>query len=77
MSTGEKRNEASGGGWLRLWILLLGSYVCVKLAYDQLVLGYLDLRPSSLVQLLLLPTAQAGALLFVTRRARQSRGRPR
>jgi len=39
------------GGLLRLWTLLFVSYVCVKLSYDLLVMGYLDVRPRSLAEL--------------------------
>ncbi len=64
-------------GFASMWLLLTVSYVLVKVAYDQLVFGYLDVRAYSLLQLVILPAAQAVVFWGVTRRLRQSRGSDR
>ena len=65
------------GGLWRLWLLLVLSFVCVQLAYDLVVMGYVDLRVRALAQLVVVPSAQAGVFWLVTRRLRQGRGSPR
>ncbi len=65
------------GGFARLWVLLSFSFVLSKLAYGQLVFGYLDLRAGALAELIVLPTVQAAVFWLVTRRARQTRGKER
>lgn len=58
--------------FLRLWILMVFSYVILKLLFDLAGPGYADLRGRSLVQLVALPTGQAVIFWLVTRRTRKS-----
>ncbi len=57
--------------FLRLWFVLFFAYVGAKLIYDLLVPGWIDLRPAALVQMPLLPLAQAVVFWMVTRRRRR------
>lgn len=65
------------GGWgafLRLWLVMVFSYIPLKLLFDLLGGGYVDLREIALVQLVALPSAQAVVLWLITWRARTHRG---
>ena len=61
------------GGWgalLRLWLVMVFSYIPLKLLFDLLGGGYVDLREIALVQLVALPSAQTAVLWLITWRAR-------
>ena len=45
--------------FLRVWFLLTFSYVFLKLAFDIVVSGWIDLRRASLLQLIVLPLGQS------------------
>lgn len=62
--------RASWGAFLRLWVLLVFSYAPLKVLFDLVGSGYIDLRNAALVQLLALPSAQAVVFWLVTRRGR-------
>lgn len=64
------------GGWgafLRLWLVMVFSYIPLKLLFDLLGGGYIDLREIALVQLAALPSAQTVVLWLITWRARMRR----
>jgi hypothetical protein len=60
--------HAGWGAFLRLWVVLAFSFVTVKLLFDLLHPGYIDLRSSTLVQLVAVPTGQAVVYWLVARR---------
>jgi hypothetical protein len=64
------RGPASVAAFLRLWLLMVFSYVPLKVLYDLIGPGYIDLREVALVQLIALPTGQAIVFWLVTWRAR-------
>ena len=62
--------ENSGRSWsafLRLWFVLLLSYSTLKIVFNVLVAGYIDLRPVFLWELLALPFGQAIVFWLIKR----------
>jgi len=64
-------NVPSRWAFLRLWSLLFFSYFGVKFSFNLVMLGYIDLRPIALYELLLLPLGQSVVFWLVTRRSRR------
>jgi len=62
----------SWGAFVRLWVVLFFSYAILKLLFDLIAGGYLDLRGMSLVELVALPLGQAVVCWVVTRRGRMA-----
>ena len=56
----------------RLWVVLTFSYAMLKLLIDLLYPGYIDLRSSSLVQYIAIPTGQALVYWLVARGGRRA-----
>jgi len=65
------RPPAPWTAFLRLWFVLLFAYVGAKLTFDLLVSGWIDLRPVTLLQMPLIPLAQAAVFWVVTRGRRR------
>jgi hypothetical protein len=70
-------NVPTRWAFVRLWFLLFFSYFGVRLIFTLGVMGYIDLRPVALYELLLVPLGQAVVLWLVTRRGRQPTAPPR
>ena len=60
------------GAFLRLWIVMAFSFVSVKILFNLVVLGWVDLRPTAFKELLVLPLGQSIVFWFVTRRRRRA-----
>jgi len=56
-------------GFGRVWLLLGFSYVLLKLAFDLMVNGWIDLRGEALLELALVPLGQSAVFWLVTQRA--------
>lgn len=61
------------GAFLRLWVVMAFSFVSVKILFNLLVLGWVDLRLAAFEEWLVLPLGQAVVFWFVTRRSRPAR----
>jgi UPF0716 family protein affecting phage T7 exclusion len=61
--------------FLRLWFLVFLSYVTIKFAFNLVVMGWIDLRWTTLLELLCLPLGQTLVLWVVTRRVRRAQRR--
>jgi len=70
------RSAASWGAFLRLWVVIVFSYAPLKLIYDLVAGGYVDLRGASLAGLVVLPSAQTVVVWLITRRGRSQSGPP-
>lgn len=66
-SEGIGARRRPGAVFLRLWLLMTFSYVILTLVYDLVGPGYVDLRESSLLKLLVVPLGQAVVFWLVTR----------
>jgi len=55
-------------GFGRVWLLLGFSYVLLKLAFDLMVNGWIDLRGEALLELALVPLGQSAVFWLVTQR---------
>ncbi len=66
--------------FLRLWFLVFLSYAIIKFVFNLVVMGWIDLRWTALLELLCLPFGQTVVFWFVTRRVRRAQrdgeGRP-
>ena len=66
--TSEVRNSHSAvGRFLRLWLVLFFSYALLKVLFNLLLWGWIDLRPTALYELLFLPLGQTVVLWVVIR----------
>ena len=61
-------------GFLYLWFVLLFSYTLIKLAFQLLVLGYIEWRVAVLQELFWLPLGQSLVFWLITRRSRAPHG---
>jgi hypothetical protein len=68
MSGNGDRGAAS---FVRLWFVLFFSYVCLRVAYDLLLKGWLDLRPVALLDLLVVPLGQSLVVWSISRARRR------
>jgi hypothetical protein len=58
--------------FLRLWLLVFLSYSALKFIFNLLVMGWIDLRWTALLELLCLPLGQTLVFWVVTRRVRRA-----
>ncbi|MGD0948163.1 MAG: hypothetical protein ABSA52_12090 [Candidatus Binatia bacterium] len=58
--------------FLRLWFLVLLSYVTIKFVFNLVVMGWIDLRWTTLLEIVCLPLGQTVVFWFVTRRVRRA-----
>jgi len=68
----EQGKHSKWGAFLRLWLVMAFSFVLIKILFNLLVLGWVDIRPAAFQELLLLPLGQSVVFWFVTRRSRSS-----
>ncbi len=64
--------RSSWSAFIRLWFVMFFSYSVLKFAFNLAVLGWIDMRPSFALELLLVPLGQSIVFWFVTRRARKA-----
>jgi hypothetical protein len=58
--------------FLRLWLLCLFSLGLLKVLFDLLIFGWIDLRPVALLELLLLPLGQSVVFWLVGARRQRA-----
>jgi hypothetical protein len=58
--------------FLRLWFLVFLSYVTIKFVFNLVVMGWIDLRRTTLLEMVCLPLGQAVVFWLVTRRVRRA-----
>jgi UPF0716 family protein affecting phage T7 exclusion len=58
--------------FLRLWLLVFLSYVTIKFVFNLIVMGWIDLRWTTLLEMVSLPLGQAVVFWVVTRRVRRA-----
>lgn len=58
--------------FLRLWFLVFLSYATIKFVFNLVVMGWIDLRWTALLELLFLPFGQTVVFWAVTRRVRRA-----
>ena len=56
----------------RIWLFLFFTYFTMKLIFNVILFGMIDLRRASLLELLFLPAGQALAYWALTRRRKKS-----
>lgn len=56
--------------FLRLWLVMAFSFVLIKLLFNFVVLGWVDLRSNAFKELLVLPLGQSIVFWIITRRRR-------
>jgi hypothetical protein len=61
----------SWGALLRLWVLLFLSYATLKVIFNIVYSGYIDLRPAFFWEIALLPIGQSLIVWLVARGRRQ------
>jgi len=52
--------------FLKLWLLMLVSYLMIALAFDLAYYGWIDLRQAAIARLIYLPLGQAAAFQLLT-----------
>ncbi len=52
--------------FLKLWLLMLLSYLMIVLAFDLAYYGWIDLRQEAIARLIYLPLGQAAAFQLLT-----------
>lgn len=52
--------------FLKLWLLMLITYLLIALAFDLVYHGWIDLRQDALARLMYLPIGQAAAFQLLT-----------
>jgi hypothetical protein len=70
MNQVQKRSPSALAVFLRLWVVLFVSFCPIKIIFNLLVMGWIDLRPAAFQEVLLVPLAQAVVFWLITRRAR-------
>jgi hypothetical protein len=65
------KQYSSWGAFLRLWVVMLFSYLTIKFLFNLFVLGWIDLRRAAFQELLFLPLGQSVVFWMVTRRSRK------
>ena len=66
-------HQRKPSGWtafFRLWFVLEFSYVVIRLLFNLMVMGWIDLRRAFFLESAIVPFGQAVVFWFVTRRAR-------
>ena len=66
----DQSTNSRWGAFLRLWVVMAFSFVSVKILFNLIVLGWVDLRPTAFKELLVLPLGQSLVFWIVTRRSR-------
>ncbi len=64
--------RSSWSAFIRLWFVMFFSFFLLKFVFNLAVLGWIDIRPSFALELLLVPLGQSIVFWFVTRRARKA-----
>ena len=64
-------HRSSWSAFIRLWFVMFFSFSVLKFAFNLAVLGWIDIRPSFGLELLIVPFGQSIVFWFVTRRARK------
>ena len=62
--------------FLKLWLLMLITYLLIVLAFDLVYHGWIDLRQDALARLIYLPIGQAAAFQLLTHPRRRKSGLP-
>lgn len=62
--------------FLKLWLLMLITYLMIVLAFDLVYNGWIDLRQDALARLIYLPIGQAAAFQLLTYPRRRKSGLP-
>jgi hypothetical protein len=62
--------------FLKLWLLMLITYLMIVLAFDLVYNGWIDLRHDALARLIYLPIGQAAAFQLLTYPRRRKSGLP-
>jgi hypothetical protein len=57
---------------LRIWLFLFFTYLTMKVIFNVILFGLIDLRRASLLELLFLPAGQAVAYWALTRHKKRS-----
>jgi hypothetical protein len=60
--------------FLRLWLVMAISFVLVKILFNFVVLGWVDLRSTAFKELLVVPLGQSLVFWVITRRSRAADG---
>ena len=58
--------------FVRLWFVLAFSFALIRLLFDLIGPGYIDLRTPALLQLIVVPLGQAAVYWLITRGARRA-----
>lgn len=53
--------------FLKLWFFMLFTYLTIKVIFNLLYFGWIDLRRATLIEVLFLPLGQAVAFWLITR----------
>ncbi len=61
--------------FLRLWFILGFAYFLLRFLFNMAVMGWIDIRPSAFLDLVVVPLGQTIVLWVVTRRARRDADR--
>lgn len=66
----DQKGSSRIGAFLRIWLVMFFAFALIKVAFNLLVLGWVDIRPAAFQELLVLPLGQSIVFWFVTRRSR-------
>lgn len=69
---GDQTNYSGWRAFLRLWLVMAFSFLLIKLLFNFVVLGWVDLRSTAFKELLVLPLGQSIVFWVITRRRRTS-----
>ena len=62
---------------LRLWLVLLLSFTALKVVFNAVFLGWIDLRPAFFYEIAVLPAGQSLIVWLVARGSRRAQSAPR
>ena len=67
-----KKSTSRIGNFLRLWFVLFFAYFTLKVIFNLLFYGWIDLRRIALLELLTIPLAQSILFRIMTRMGKKS-----
>ena len=80
MAAPAQANEPKVRWWsslLRLWVVLFLSYATLKVIFNAVILGWIDLRPAFFYEIAVLPAGQSLIVWLVARGSRRAQSAPR
>ena len=66
------RQRSAAAAFIRLWFVMVFSFTILNFAFNLIVMGWIDLRASFGLEVLMVPLGQSIVFWFVTRRARKA-----